>query len=147
MKIFGRGLVTVAAFAAVVAALAPTASAATIQVTNTNDSGPGSLRQAITSATGGDTTAIPGGIYKLSSVLTVNKSLTFSGAAAKTAILDGQNATPIFSLQAPAAAVSITGLTLRDGKNTAGDGGAINSAVPLTLTDDAIVGNTSTTGS
>lgn len=131
---------------ATAAAMASTASAATIQVTSTSDSGPGSLRQAIASATGGDTIALPAGVYQLSSVLTVNKSLTFSGAGARTTIIDGQNATSLFSLQAPAAGVSMTGLTLRNGKS-ASYGGAILSSVPLTLTDDAIVGNTATSGS
>jgi hypothetical protein len=147
MRTCARALLLVVALVGLTAVMATGASAATITVTTTRDSGPGSLRQAISDATGGDTIAIPSGVYMLSSVLTVAKSLTFSGAGARTAILDGQNSTPVFSLQSPAAAVSIMGLTLRNGKNSSGSGGAIDSAVPLTLTDDAIVGNTSTTGS
>jgi hypothetical protein len=116
------------------------ASAAT--VTNTNDSGPGSLRQAITEAVGGETIAIPAGTYELASVLTVNKSLTFNGAGARSTILDGGGATQILSIAAPAAQVTITGVTLRNGKSTGG--GALSSSVPLTLTDSAILGNTST---
>ncbi len=116
------------------------ASAAT--VTNTNDSGPGSLRQAIADTTGGGTISIPAGTYDLESVLTVNKALTFNGAGARSVILDGGGATQIFSIEPPAAQVTITGVTLRDGK--ASSGGALSSDVPLTLTEDAILGNTST---
>jgi hypothetical protein len=128
------------ALTGMVLALPIGASAAT--VTNTNDSGPGSLRQAIADATGGETISIPAGTYDLASVLTVNKSLTFNGAGARSVILDGGGATQIFSIEAPAAQVTITGVTLRDGKSSGG--GALSSNVPLTLTDDAILGNSST---
>ena len=45
-------------------ALAGTAQAAPT-VTNTNDSGPGSLRQAIAEAAPGETIAVPAGDYQL----------------------------------------------------------------------------------
>lgn len=116
--------------------------ASAASVTNTNDSGPGSLRQAIAEAVGGETIAIPAGTYHLTSVLTVQKSLTFTGAGARSTILDGGGATQIFAIGAPAAQVTITGVTMRNGKSTGG--GALLSTVPLTLTDSAVVGNTST---
>ncbi len=135
-----RIIVIAAVLTALVLALPISASASA--VTNTNDSGPGSLRQAIADATGGETIAIPAGTYQLVSVLTVNKSLTFTGAGARSTILDGGGATQIFSVSAPAAQVTIVGVTMRNGKSTGG--GALVSNVPLTLTDSAIVGNTST---
>lgn len=132
--------VIASALSVMVLALPMGASAAT--VTNTNDSGPGSLRQAIADATGGETISIPAGTYDLASVLTVNKSLTFNGAGARSTILDGGGTTQIFSIAAPAAQVTITGVTMRDGKSSVG--GALFSKVPLTLTEDEFLGNTAT---
>jgi hypothetical protein len=131
-----------AAAASAILLLAPITRASTITVSNTNDSGPGSLRQAIADASGADTIVVPAGTYKLASVLTVNKALNFVGAGAGQTFLDGQTSTEIMMIVAPAAGVTITGLTLEDG--SASDGGAINSAVPLTLDDDAITGSTAT---
>jgi hypothetical protein len=68
----------------VVALLGPgIASAQTITVANTNDSGAGSLRQAIVDAVSGDTIVVPPGSYTLTTgELTIAKSLTISGAGA-----------------------------------------------------------------
>jgi hypothetical protein len=60
-------------------ALAIPAHADTITVTNTNDSGPGSLRQALVDANDGDTidaTGISGVITLTTGQLLVNKSVT-----------------------------------------------------------------------
>jgi len=52
-----------------------------LSVTNGNDSGPGSLRHAVTNAASGDTILIEGGVKTifLKSLLTVTKSLTIAG--------------------------------------------------------------------
>ena len=63
-------------------ALAIPANAATIIVNNTNDSGPGSLRQALVDANDGDTidaTGISGVITLTSGELLVDKSVTING--------------------------------------------------------------------
>ena len=62
--------------------------AATITVTNTNDPGPGSLRQALADANDGDTInfAVSGTIALTSGELLVAKSVTISGPG--TAILN-----------------------------------------------------------
>src|ERR1700761_3963579 len=67
------------------------AAAGTIRVANTNDTGPGSLRQAIADAAPGDTIVVPGGTYTLTSgALAIAKSLTISGAgASRTTISNG----------------------------------------------------------
>ena len=59
------------------------ARAATITVTNTNDSGPGSLRQALRVANDGDTInfAVTGTITLTSGGLPINKNVTMSGPA------------------------------------------------------------------
>jgi hypothetical protein len=57
----------------------------TITVTNTNDSGPGSLRQALVDANDGDTItfAVTGTIGLTSGELSVAKNITLSGPGAE----------------------------------------------------------------
>ena len=64
--------------------MAMQAHAATITVTNTNDSGPGSLRQALANANNGDTInfAVSGTITLTSGGLEVTKSVAISGPGA-----------------------------------------------------------------
>jgi hypothetical protein len=66
------------------AATMMSAHAATITVTNTNDSGPGSLRQALANANNGDRInfAVTGTITLNGSGLLVNKNVTISGPGA-----------------------------------------------------------------
>ncbi len=54
-----RVLMLAATTASLLVISAPLASAATITVSSTNDSGPGSLRQAIAEAGSGDTIVLP----------------------------------------------------------------------------------------
>lgn len=94
------------------AALAPAgASAAT--VANTNDSGPGSLRQAIADATPGETIVLPAGNYELTSgQLVIEKSLTISGAGAGSTTIRGGGAST-FGIEGEGNSVTISGVTLR----------------------------------
>ena len=66
--------------------------AATITVTNTNDSGPGSLRQALAVAHDGDriTFAVSGTITLTSGELEVAKNVTISGPGANQLSIDRQ---------------------------------------------------------
>jgi hypothetical protein len=87
--------------------------AATITVTNTNDSGAGSLRQALAVAHDGDriTFAVSDTITLTSGGLGVTKSVTISGPGADQLSIDG-NQRNVFFVSAFA---TISGLTIRNG--------------------------------
>ena len=74
--------------------------AATITVTNTNDNGPGSLRQALTIANDGDTInfAVTGTITLTSGGLPINKNITISGPGADQLSVDGSQALLVFGV-------------------------------------------------
>ena len=70
--------------------------AATLTVTNANDSGPGSLRDAIALAAAGDEIVFNSGLSPLRIVLTtgslvVNKDLTITGLDPASTVLDGKH--------------------------------------------------------
>ena len=74
------------------------AHAATITVTNTNDSGPGSLRQAPTEANNGDTInfAVSGAIRLTSGGLVIARNVTISGPGSNQLSINGNPATFAF---------------------------------------------------
>src|SRR6266850_8443864 len=84
------------------AATAMTAHAATITVTNTNDSGPGSLRQALAVAHDGDsiTFAVSGTITLTSGQLGVSKNVTISGPGADQLSIVGIPFQSVFAVSA-----------------------------------------------
>ena len=87
--------------------------AATITVTNTNDSGAGSLRQALAVAHDGDsiTFAVSGTITLTSGALVVAKSVTISGPGADQLSIVGIPFQSVFAV----AAATISGLSIRNG--------------------------------
>ena len=101
------------------------AHATTITVTNTNDSDPGSLRQALADANDGDTIdfdpSLNGQTITLTSAeLAINKSVTISGPGAPflTISISGIQFTRIFHVM-PGQSVTIDGLKV--GETFAGD--------------------------
>src|SRR5215469_12437429 len=73
--------------------------ATTIVVTNTNDSGSGSLRQALADANDGDTidaTGVSGTILLTSGQLDVHKSITLNGPGANNLTVDGNAQSRVF---------------------------------------------------
>jgi predicted outer membrane repeat protein len=99
--------------------------AATITVTNTNDNGPGSLRQALAVAHDGDriTFAVSGTITLTSGQLGVSKNVTISGPGADQLSIVGM---PFrFVLVAAVKAATISGLTIRNGAGGIFNGGTL----------------------
>jgi hypothetical protein len=94
------------------------ARASTITVTNTNDSGPGSLRQALRVANDGDTInfAVTGTITLTSGGLPINKNITISGPGPDQLSIDGNQALLVFGVF-PGNAATISGLTVRNAQS------------------------------
>ena len=95
-------------------------SAVILTVTNLNDSGADSLRQAIIDAVAGDTIefGITGTITLTSGLLSINKDLTITGPGAGSLTIDGNASSRIFNVGS-GATVSISGLTLTNGNSSA----------------------------
>jgi hypothetical protein len=124
--------------------MAPPAFGSTVTVTNTNDSGPGSLRDAIATAAPGDTIDFGvTGTITLSSTLAIDKDLTISGPGAANLAVSGNNSVVVFAT-ANYTNVTISGLTVSGGFNASpgGWGGGIRNGGSLTVSDCVITGNT-----
>ena len=117
-----------------------------ITVTNTNDGGPGSLRQALADANDSDTInfAVTGTIGLTSAELLVTKSISISGPGADILAVNGNATYRVFHI-APGKIVAISDLTITNGnatKQPVPDGGGIyNDHATLTLTDCTISNN------
>jgi len=107
--------------------------AAIITVTNTNDSGPGSLRQALAVAHDGDRIifSVSGTITLTSGALVVAKNVTISGPGTDQLSIVGMPFQSVFSV----GAATISGLTIRDGAVGIDNGGM------LTVMNCVISGN------
>lgn len=148
--------------------VAPSVQAATLTVTNTDDSGAGSLRQAISTAAANDTivftNTLSGATLSVTSTpLVLTKPLTIDGSALPVALtLDGKQTKPLFLVNS-SVAVTLTRLTLVNGQGTYGGaiynggttlldrvtlsnnqalgGGAIYNVGTLTLRNSTLSGN------
>jgi hypothetical protein len=125
--------------------------ASTRTVTNTNDSGAGSLRQAIIGAVSGDTiifnSSLAGQTIVLSSTLVVDKNLVIDGSALVSQItISGADLTRVFYINA-GVTVTLDSLIVAHGKSPFGDmGGGIFSAGALTVTNSTISENSAAYG-
>lgn len=130
-------------------AFAPQLVAATFTVSNANDAGGGSLRQAVAdanAAAGVDLVvfdaAVTGTIALTSGEIQISDSLTITGPGSANLTVSGSSVSRIFHVYDPLALidVTITGLTLTDGEAGEDSGGGILSDESLTL-DDVVVTN------
>src|SRR5438874_4005714 len=98
--------------------------AATITVTNTNDSGGGSLRQAIADAHNGDIVrfGITGTITLATDELLVDKSVTINGPGSDNLTVTGSGFSRVFHVSG-AVTATIAGLTITNGSDWDGFGG------------------------
>ena len=143
-------LAVLAVFLVVMAALARPAQAATLHVTNTNDSGTGSLRYAINrAAPSGDTITfasnVNGTITLTSGDLQIDKNLTINGPGAGKLTVSGNNSDRVFYI-ADGSVVRISGLTITKGNRkdyAYPEGGGIYNDFGgnLTLTGSVVRGN------
>jgi hypothetical protein len=122
-----------------------------VVVTNTGDSGPGSLRQAILEVEPGGTIgfdpSLAGGTILLTSgQLVISQSLTIDASAAISLTIDGNRADRVFYI-AEDTAVELVALTIAGGQapvndeETIGHGGGILNLGELTLTMCAVIDN------
>src|SRR4051812_44391293 len=114
-----------------------------VTVTNTNDSGLGSLRDALAIANDGDTVdfAVTGTITLTSGRLMVDKSITISGPGAESLAVDGNAQDSIFYITS-GVTVTISSLTITNGNSRFDGGGIYNQAATVTL-DNCIISNNS----
>jgi len=119
-------------------------------VTTTADSGPGSLRDAISNAAPGETITFSGvGTITLTSgELLIDKDLIISGPGPGSLVIQRSTAsgTPDFRIfHASSANVIISGLTVSNGRDDFGGGGIYND-FDLTLNDCDVTGNFAAAG-
>src|ERR1043166_2883447 len=110
-----------------------------ITVTNTNDSGPGSLRQALMIANDGDTITftVTGTITLTSGGLLIAKNITISGPGSNQLSIDGNQAILVFGIF-PGKTAKIANLTIRNAK---GGAGVWNEQGTLTVSNCAVTSN------
>jgi hypothetical protein len=129
------------------------ARAAPLTVTNCNDSGGGSLRDAITTAASGDSIGFTPGLnctsgglgpITLSSTLTIGTELTIDGTGATIAV-DGLNAVTDFFVPGGVTA-TLNALTIQHGNNPSDIGGGILDEGALTVTNSTFANNSASNG-
>jgi hypothetical protein len=119
------------------------AGADRITVTTTDDSGPGSLRQAIADANPGDTIKIPPGRFKLTTgQLLVDVRVRIKGAGARKTLIDGNEVSRIFGINSAGSGTVVSRLTIQNGNAGQDDGGGIQlTDAGLTLNRVAVKDN------
>jgi CSLREA domain-containing protein len=113
-------------------------ASATLTVTNTNDSGPGSLRQAIVSAVAGDSivfaASLSGKTITVASTLVIDKSLTIDGSSLASRIsISGNNSVRVFDVSKADITVTLDSLRVVNGLISTSEGGGLGNKGTLTI--------------
>ena len=147
-----KAAVAATAAGAAIAIGAPSAQAATFNVTNLNDTGAGSLRDAIdqaNAAAGADTITFQSGLSGTIGVgaqMEIQQGLAIQGPGPAAITLDGGDADRILYGSA-GAEVTISGLTLANGNaGTESGGAAAFYGGAITLDDVVVTGSTASRG-
>ena len=147
-----RGAAVASGAALALAATVP-AEAATFQVSNLDDAGPGSLRQAVldaNTAAGADTitfqAGLTGTILLISGQLAIEDSVDVQGPGASVLTVSGNDSSRVFYVYDSDATldVTISGLTLTDGAGSPG-GVVVDWGENLTLDNVVVTGGNSPT--
>jgi hypothetical protein len=115
-------------------------------VTNLNDAGAGSLRQAIIDTSSGGTVdfqdGLSGTITLTSGVLTIDNDLIIAGPGSSVITVSGDGASEVFNIR-PMSTVSISELTIANGYDGPpySVGGGIYNGGMLTITNSTLSGN------
>jgi len=141
-----RVLISALLLAGLLVTLVPAVSrAASFTVTNLNESGAGSLRQALAdakAAVGDDTISFEDGLtgtITVASQLVIDSNVIIQGPGAELLTISGGNATRVFLVKDGVTA-TLDGLTISDG--SAEEGGGIHVASStLTITNSVFTGN------
>jgi hypothetical protein len=149
---FGTRFALALVLAAGMLGLSPSqpALADTLVVANLNDGGPGSLRQALADAAGGDTIvfhpSLAGGTIALSATLVIDRPLTIDGSALEPWIrISGNGAVTAFQVAAGIEA-TLRSLVIENGSGTQGGGIHLSDEAVLNLENSAVLHNSAESG-
>jgi hypothetical protein len=119
-----------------------------IVITNTNDSGSGSLRDALAAANDGDTinaTSVSGTILLTSGQLVIIHDVTINGPGAENLAVNGNATFRVFENYAPN--ITISGFTITNGLSPSSkSGGGILNHGGLTLSDSVVSNSVTSAG-
>jgi len=126
------------------AGISSNVSAATITVTSTGDSGPGTLRNAISTASAGDTIVFnltyPATITLSSQLVISCLNLTITGPGADKLTINGNNLCRVFYVNS-GVTVTIQGITVANGNADNGGGLLNDSGTVITVNNSTFSGN------